>query len=319
MDLLANDLSFHGQFHEMSSFRDAFGRLMAMREASRRFGWDVYCSRSLLLASAVPGTTMQQVFQHFSEAQRRSALGWMTRSGPFWDDIRRHGPDDLLESQGEVVTNSAVGEAAYGNLHGLACGLISVTPSNWDFSPVVVTWRRGYAGLEDRCSEVQNWRDVVALEEWLSRASPPTRSWSDLERTSVNRFTNLVFASNSFEPLAGHPFAKAASDRILVLLGVLDRYVRAFDENGRRTPEGHRIYQDYFTGSNALFSDSSDTEKREFRQQLTFSHPNDPGKSLFCTWHGKIRHKTLRLHYSWSERAGEPVYVVYVGPKITRR
>ena len=262
---------------------------------------------------------MQQVFQRFPEAQRRSALGWMTRSGPFWDDTRRHGPDDWLENQGKVVTDSAVGEAAYSNLHGLVYGLISVTPSNWDFSPVVVSWRRGDAGLEDRHTEVENWRDVVELEERLHGAPPSIQSWNDMEKLSANRFVNLIFANNCFEPLAGLPFAKAASDRILVLLGILDRFVSAFDENGARTLEGHRIYQDYFTGANALFSDSADTEKREFRDQLTFPHPNEPGKSLFCTWHGKIRRMTLRLHYYWSARAGEPVYVVYVGPKITRR
>ena len=133
MDLFANDLSFHGQFHDISSFRDAFGRLMAMREVSRRYGRDLYCSRSLMSANTTRGATMQQVFQRFPEAQRRSALGWMTRSGPFWDDVRRHGPDDWLESQGEVVTESAVGEAAYCNMYGLACGLVSVTPSNWEF------------------------------------------------------------------------------------------------------------------------------------------------------------------------------------------
>ena len=35
--------------------------------------------------------------------------------------------------------------------------------------------------------------------------------------------------------------------------------------------------------------------------------------------HGKVRRGMLRLHYSWSGKAGEPVYVVYVGPKITKR
>lgn len=319
MDLLANDLSFHGQFHDIASFRDAFGRLMAMREVSRRYGRDVYCSRSLLSASAIRGTTMQQVFQRFPEAQRRSALGWMTRGGPFWDDARRHGSDDWLESQGKVVTDSAVGEAAYGNLHGLACGLISAIPSDWDLSPVVVSWRREDACLEDRNTEVENWRDAVALKDRLHGTPQSIHSWNDMERISANRFANLIFANECFEPLAGLPFAKAASDRIFVLFGVLDRFADAFDENGARTAEGHRIYQDYFTGSNAPFSDSSDTEKREFRSQLTFPHPNDPGRSLFCTWHGKIRPMTLRLHYCWSGGAGEPVYVVYVGPKITRR
>ena len=319
MDLFANDLSFHGQFHDISSFRDAFGRLMAMREVSRRYGRDLYCSRSLMSANITRGATMQQVFQRFPEAQRRSALGWMTRSGPFRDDVRRHGPDDYLESQGEVVTESAVGEAAYCNMHGLACGLVSVTPSNWDFSPVSVSWRREDVGLEDRYVEVENWRDVIALEEQLRDASPPLQSWSDVERTATNRFASLTFTNDCFKPLVGLPFAKAASDRILVLLDILHEFVRAFDENGSRTREGHRIYQAYFTGSNALFSDSSDTEKREFRDQLTFPHPKGAGKSLFCTWHGKIRHMTLRLHYSWSEKAGEPIYVVYVGPKITKR
>ena len=167
--------------------------------------------------------------------------------------------------------------------------------------------------------EVENWRDVVALENQLRDALPPFQSWSGLERTATNRFASLTFANDCFKPLVGLSFAKAASDRILVLLDILDKFVRAFDENGRRTCEGHRIYQDYFTGFNAPFSDSSDTEKREFRDQLTFPHPKGAGQSLFCTWHGKIRHMTLRLHYSWSERAGEPIYVVYIGPKITRR
>ena len=32
-----------------------------------------------------------------------------------------------------------------------------------------------------------------------------------------------------------------------------------------------------------------------------------------------VRRMTLRLHFSWPIRADEPVYVVYVGPKLTKR
>ena len=28
---------------------------------------------------------------------------------------------------------------------------------------------------------------------------------------------------------------------------------------------------------------------------------------------------TLRLHFSWPIEAGKPVYIVYAGPKITKR
>ena len=319
MELLANDLSLHRQFHEPSSFLDAFAQLMAMREVARRFERDVYCHRALLLAEPIPGMRMQQALQHFPEAMRRATLGWLTRGGPFWDDVRRHGSDDWLECRGNLVTDSAVGEAAYRSLHGVECSLISIQPSDWNFSPLTVIWRREHAGLEDRQANLENWREVTALEERLRAAAPPIRSWDDLRRFSLNRYASLTFAADCFEPLAGIPFAKAASERIIVLLDILNRFTRAFDGTGTRTPEGQRIYQDYFTGDNALFSDSSESEKREFQNELTFVHPNDPRESLFCTWHGKVRHMTLRLHYSWSGRAGEPAYIVYIGNKITRR
>ena len=319
MDLFVNELSIHGQFPDPASFRRAFGRLMAMRAVAGRFGREVYCSQGLLFAHAVAGMTMPQTIQHFSEAQRRSALGWMTRGGPFWEDIRRHGADDWLESRDAIVTDTAVGEAAYRSLIGLASGLLSITPSDWDFSPVTVTWRRTDAGQEDRHTELQNWRADTTLEESLRTAPVSLGSWNDLQRVSILRYAGLTFGNDCFDPLDGLPFAKSAAERVLVLLDILERLSGAFDASGVRTPYGQRMYQDYFTGDNALFSDSSDTEKRNFRNHLTFPHPADAGRTLFCPWHGKVRRMDLRLHYSWSGRAGEPVYVVYVGPKITRR
>ncbi len=319
MDVFVNELSIHGQFPDVATFRVAFGQLMAMRAAAARFGREVYCGRGLLSAEATPGTPLLQIIQRLPEATRRSALQWMTRGGPFWDDIRRHRHDDWLESLGRIVTDSTVGEAAYRSLHGFTCSLISVTPSDWDLSPVTVTWRRNDAALDDRDTELENWRVATALEEWLDGAPLPVQSWDHLQEISTRRFAGLRFGGTCFDPLAGVPFAKNAAERILFLCDVLDRLSHAFDESGARTLDGQRMYQDYFTGDNALFSDSSDTEKHNFRNQLTFPHPTDPDSRLFCTWHGKVSRMTLRLHYAWSGQAGDPIYVVYVGPKITRR
>ena len=321
MELLANELSIHGQFHDISSFRHAFGRLMAMRNVARRFGRDVQCHRALVAVEVLLGVRMQQALGRLAESERRAAMGWLARGGPFWDDVRRHDVDDWLDCQGEIVTDTAVGEAAYRMLHGVECGLISFTPSDWDFSPIEVFWRREAEGFDDRSTSLANWRDAAALEEKLQDTAPPIRSWADLQSFSPIRFNNLTFAGNCFESLAGVPFVKSASERMLVLLDILDRFACAFDTDGERTPEGHRIYRNYFTGvdDNAWFSDSSNTEKRDFRHRLTFPHPDDPEKFLFCTWHGKERHMTLRLHFSWPVHAGEPVYVVYAGPKLTKR
>lgn len=319
MELLANDLSIHEQFHDIALFRDALARLMSMRTAARRFGREVRCNRMLVNARPAPGMPMQQAIGSLPINERRAAMAWLTGADPFWDDMRRHGADDWLECRGDVVTDSAVGEAAFRMLHGLECGLVSFTPSGWDFTPAEVVWQREAEKLEGRCVKVDNWRDADALEDRLREAAPLPTSWNELRQASANRFENLTFAKDCFEPLDAVPFAGSSAVRLFVLLDLLNRLAGAFDADGIRTTEGQRIYQDYFTGDNALFSDSSDSEKRSFRNELTFLHPDSPGKSLFCTWHGKVRRLNLRLHYSWSGRVGEPVYVVYAGPKITKR
>ena len=319
MDFFTNEMSIHQQFHDLPTFHDAVGRLMAMRSIARRFGLDMYCHRALLGVEPVPGNNMQRAVQGLAANERRAVMSWLTRHGPFWDDIRRHEADDWLECRGELVTDSAVGEAAYRTMHGVECALVSATPSDWDDSPVEVVWRRETEGLDDRNTSLVNWRDGAALNVWLQGMPPPVRSWDDLGELSKTRFARLTFADHCFEPLTGMPFASSAANRMVFLLSVLDSLANEFDASGARTPEGNRIYRDYFSGGQSLFSDSSDSEKRRFRDRLTFPHPDSPGGSLFCTWHGKERHLTIRLHFSWPVRADQPVYVVYAGPKLTKR
>ena len=319
MEFFANEMSIHQQFHDLPTFHDAVVGLMAMRSVARRFGLDMYCHRAFLGVEPIPGVWMQQAVQGLGANERRALMSWLTHHGPFWDDIRRHDANDWLECGDEIVTDSAIGEAAYRTMHGVECALISAAPSDWDYSPVEVVWRRETEGLDDRNASLDNWRDGAALNEWLQDATPPIRSWADLGELSRIRFTRLTFADRCFEPLVGVPFSRGAADRIVFLLSALDSFAGEFDASGARTPEGNRIYREYFSGEESAFSDSSDSEKRRSRARLTFPHPDRPGESLFCTWHGKVSRMTLRLHFSWPVRADEPIYVVYAGPKLTRR
>ena len=289
---------------------------MKMCSAARRAGHEIQCHRALLAVEALPGVPMQQALQQLAVNERRSAMSWLTRVGPFWDNLRRHGSDEYLECRGDVVTDAAVGEAAFRVLHDVECALASVTPSDWDFSPIDVTWTRDQ-GIVDRRVSVKNWRDAEAMGRELP--SVAVASWRDLERASADRFERLTFSDDCFEPLTGVPFARCSADRVLALLGILNRFARSFDGDGNRTAYGHCLYRDHFTGKQASFSDSSDTAKSDFRRALTFPHPARDGENLCCPWHGKERHSTLRLHFSWPIRFREPVYVVYVGPKLTKR
>ena len=290
---------------------------MAIRGIARRFERELQCHRNVANAYVTHNVIMRQaVNQALSRDKRRSLMQWLTRHGPFWEDIREHRGDDWLEYGGEIVTDSAVGEAAYCLLHGIDRALVSVNPSSWLISPLTVDWRE--TGPV-RSVDVPNYWDADDLEQALADAPVPLQSWEDLETTAQRRYPDLTFSTDSFEPLHGHPFGKGPAERLLLRLAVLNDLRNCFDERGNRTPRGDWLDREYFTGRKAWFSDSSPSEKVKFKTDLTFPHPTNAGESLFCTWHGKVKTPQLRIHFSWPIRVNEPLYVVHVGPKITKR
>lgn len=315
MELFFNDASLHGQF-DMHGFQHAIGRIMAIRQMGRRHGRELQCHRNVSIAFVTRDRRIPEIIQFLPKDQRSAVQLWLTRTGPFWDDSREHSENDWVECRGDLVTGTAVAEAAHAVLHGRSSGLVSMEPSNWLSSPLSVEWRSN--GV-DQATSVENYWTVEELERALEAAPLPVQSWADLENEVTRLYPGLDVTVGAFEPLRGHPFSAGAARRITALLGILHEFKGCFDDQGRRTPVGNRIYDEYFTGDNALFSDSSDTEKSEFRSQLTFRHPLRRGEYLFCTWHGKVRTQQLRVHFSWPVRASEPLYVVYVGPKITKR
>ena len=97
------------------------------------------------------------------------------------------------------------------------------------------------------------------------------------------------------------------------------KYKGCFDEHGQRTPEGDRIYQDYFTGDKAWFTDSSESEKHNFKSSLTFLDPENKKEHIFCPWHGKINTPKMRIHFSWPISHDKPLHMVYIGHKLTKK
>lgn len=322
MELLVNDLSLHGQFQDLASFKDAIGRLMAIRQIARRFGRALHCHRGFAQAPVTPTMIMPQAVQALTLEERRALLQWLNQHGPFWEDMRNHPPDDLLECDGSVVTDTAVGEAAWCCLNGIERCLVSLTPSDWQFSPVLVALVSDTART---AVEVANYWDPVAIETVLQVAAEPLISWKQLEVSATARYNQITFAVDAFTPLNGYPFVSGAAQRLMFIFETLNGFKSCFDAAGQRTPEGHEIYQNFFTGRGgeggrgALFSDSSDSEKSTFEEEMTFVHPADASRTLFCPWHGKVQTPQLRVHFSSPIRADEPLYVVYVGPKRTKR
>jgi hypothetical protein len=323
MELLVNDLSMHGQFAELRAFKQAIDLLMRTRSVAKRYGRELNCHRGLASAQVMRGMNMQEVANSLSIDERRVLMRWLTQEGPFWEDVRVHTADDWMEWNGEIVTDTALGEAALCCLYGIDRRLVSFAPSNWEFSPVAVS----HVIDSDirRAVEVVNYWDPDIVERDLRGAPRQLASWQNLAVEARNRFATIKMGDDAFEPLSGCPFSLSAARRILSILEILDRFAQCFDVQGERSREGHEVYRDFFTGKKgdggrgALFSDSSDDEKAKFATEMSFRHPENRSNKLFCPWHGKIQTPPLRVHFSWPVRSGEVLYVMYVGPKITKR
>ena len=259
MELLVNDCSLHGQFANIDSFQQSVDLLMRMRGLCRQFGHELYCHRNLVDTNVTGNLKMRQAVNYFDRNTQRAFMQWLTRYGPFWDDERTHGPDDFLECNGQIVTDTGVGEAAFRGEFGSDCHLVSISPSGWEKSPLCVLWRR--EGGADRLIDILNYWQRTSLEKALRESSPPPLSWDDLEGRSKARFMNLIFSMDAFAPLTGHPFVSGCAGRILERLDILNCLAVSFDETGTRTEKGNRLYQEYFTGDKAWFSDSSRVRK----------------------------------------------------------
>ncbi len=313
MDLLLNDLSLHDQLHDPITFKEAVSRIMSMRRIAIRSGFQLHSHRNILNRRVTPTTSLNQALQRLPRDQKRSILQWLTKRGPFWEDLARHNFDLYMDYRGEIVTETAVGEAAYCLAIGLNRALVSFAPSDWQLSPLYVRV------VSDAATEVPvpNYWEIPELETALHKARPPLASWEQMERQSRREFQRLTFSAECFSNLSGQPFAPGVADRILARLKILNDLGGSVDAGGRRTPEGHRIYQAHFTGANAWFSDSSETEKRQFETDLTFIGPD--GNPLFCAWHGKLNNPPYRIHFAWPVSHRVPLYIAYIGLKLTRR
>ena len=191
------------QFPDVTAFRAAIHRVMSLRQLAGSFGRELHSHRNIVNGYITPTTSLHDALQTLPQSEKRSLLQWLTRLGPFWEDIAEHGPDHWMDCGNEIVTETAVGEAAYCQFVGISRGLVSFIPSRWEHSPINVRV------ISDVVHEVAvpNYWQALELEAALRDAEPPISSWAHLESVSRTTFGRLTFSSDSFRYLDGQPFA----------------------------------------------------------------------------------------------------------------
>ncbi|MBY0454794.1 MAG: hypothetical protein K2Q11_07930 [Burkholderiaceae bacterium] len=320
MEVLLNELSLHGQFSSIQDFKSAMATIMLTRNILKQSGRNLHCHKNFLQVQITAKINLQEALSEIGRIDKnmqRSVLSWLTKDGPFWDEDRQHNSGEYFEYKAKVVTDSSLGEAAYRCFIGSECHTLSFSSLNWQLSPIKITWHRNESCTID--VDVPNHWEFNSLKVALEKASGPITSWKQLADNMKRRCQNLNFSTNSFVYLYPHPFADSAAKRIVELLLFLDKFKTCFDENGKRTDEGNRLYQNHFTGDKAWFTDSSSDEINNFSDKLTFNHPSKSDECLFCSWHGKIKTPQFRIHFSWPISANKPLYVPYIGQKLTKK
>ena len=144
---------------------------------------------------------MQQAIQFMPMAKRQAWVRWLTIVGPYWEDDRLHEANDWIEVNGQIVTDTAVGEAAICCLHGLVRELVSFTPSEWLFTSVNAAWVRDDSSRETVVVS-NHWR-IESVQASLAASPPVIGSWAALNALAVHTFTRLTFAEDAFQNFAG--------------------------------------------------------------------------------------------------------------------
>ncbi len=318
MEFIVNDRSLHGQFHSQSAFVESFKSILALRTVIERSRHAVRCSRELINAPITADSTLREMLRNMAPTLRLIATTWLANRGPFWDDEPLHTDDDWFEDQtGDIVTTTGLGEAAMGMLRNLPHAVLTVDPSNWLQTPLSIQHVTS-EGQRQTLAIPNHWT-LASLELCLKALRAALASWEDLVQWARDECPRLTLTQDVIRSLDGHPFVPGAAERFKELLKVLDTVQANVGEEDQLLPRGMELVQNHIVGAKAWFTDSSDDEKRVFKNELSFPDPEHSGRTLLCGWHGKVKIGQMRVHFTYPFRRDRPLYVVYIGPKLTKR
>jgi hypothetical protein len=319
VDLFVNDLSLHGQFGDQQAFRRSLDEVIKCRDCATNYRRTLRVPRSIIGRRVVGQADFRQVVQTAGDRNFVSlVISWIAKNGPFVEDELLRNPGEYLDlSDGTVVTEEVIGEAAARAFNGMPVGLVSFAPSIHQRTPIEVNWHHD-DGSTENCDLPNSW-DAQEFDHYLEIHRQPPETWTEFIAQLPSRFPNLTFLPDLEQYLDGEPFIPYVVERSFILLDVLNRLKVCFDAEGHRTPEGEDLMNNYFRRERARFSDSSEQEKKDarFRAAMTFRDLQE--QAIECFWHGKIQTPPYRIHFSYPIEKDAPLYIAYIGDKLTKR
>ena len=324
---LLNDASLHGQFASCAAVIPALKCVYGIRTELQKSGFELEVNSRI---SEGRVTATEDLRTSLYNSGNRDLIGliltWFNKAGPFWDNPPQHDPGEYFQCNEIVVTETALAEAAMCSwLEDAAeTDTVSMLPSSFPVDPLRVDWLR--SPKVDLDFSIRNHTQTGSLPARLQALEKPVQNWPDLINLLKQKCPNLLISPDIVKQLGlcFYPNVARQSLKLLKLLNDLVTLKRSGDEQAFNT-----LQINLMVGGEARFTDSSDNEKLEYKDAMTFLHPVTRQK-VFCTYHGKIQTPLYRIHIEWP--MPEKVYrkekdtdeyqkllVAYIGPKLTKR
>jgi hypothetical protein len=312
-----NDLSLCGQYPSATEFLKDLQVLMGLRQQMPLLAQQLFCSKGLDTKVVSSGVDFRRAVQSSGDKNFISlVLSWLTKYGPFWDDVRQSNPDDYFEHKGINVTDQGLGEAARRELVGIKSSSFSFRDAGFDYSPLGVM--QGLPEEPITTVYIENIWQFDRLRDGVLNSVPLPVNWRQMVETASAKFDMLTFSPACINSLESEPFSMHVVRRVFDLLEMLQEFMNSRDKSGRYSDRTKEIISQYFSGEDAWFSDESVSNKRNFADQLEFPDFEKPGNKVSCTWHGKINTPKYRIHFEWPAESQSKIRIFYIGPKITK-
>lgn len=317
MTWYVNDLSLCGQYPEAMAFLDDLTKLMRARSSVPTLAQQLFCSRTLHTRPVTPSLNFREAVKSApKQVPVPLVLAWLTKYGPFWEDAREFNEEDYFEHGRQDVTDLGLGEVARRRLTGRHASSFSFAGGGFDYTPIEV--QHGLPESPIGTVSIPNLWDADALRASAQASVPAPINWLQMLAQSQCRFDKLILFPRSIDSLRGEPFSQYVVERIFVLLGVLQEFMDCLNEDGSYSGRNHELIAQHFSGKKAWFTDESETNRQDYRAEMSFPDPENDGTKVLCSWHGKIKTPQYRIHFEWPVEARSKLRVFYIGPKITK-
>ena len=321
MRFYLNEASIQAQFETEEQFRQNLEEIMAARSRSPQLG-AMRTTPRLADRPVFHDRTVREVIQSWKGLPLASAvMAWVGRNGPFIETDRLAEDQDLFQCLGVEVTEGGLGEAARRQKAAEAVASLSFVGGTPNFAQTPLPVVHGFEDEPLGTYPIVNFWSADAAAAAAVAAAPPASSWRTMVEAARVTYPslNLPNALYTERRLAREPFDPIIRDRVYALLQLLEAYIRSRDHDGVETLASQELLREHFQGERALFSPETSKTQEKYNAELTFLKVDGTG-TVLAHWHGKISHRTYRLHFDWPVPAmTKKLTVFYIGPKITTK